>query len=444
MQKKVGIEEVEVGAWAYNIDEDSARNFSALLLLQSSFSLLSTKRTRALEEIFVIVEVTVIAGLILFVFYLGYFILMWSKAKGWKPLHTSRNFTPSVSIVVPTYNEEDTITHKLKNLMEQDYPSDKVEVVVIDSASQDGTVELVEKFTKDIKGLKLKLIMEGQRRGKASALNEVLKHCTGEIVVITDADAICEKGALRKLVLNFSNPNVGAVTGRQILLNPNQTLATKVEKTYRSIFEVLRVGESSLDSTPIFNGPLMAFRSNLLEPISEDTIADDSQLAVQIRKKGFRSIYDRSAVFYEYAPPTFRSRFLQKLRRGQGLIQIFLRQRGMLLNGKYGEFGVIVFPAEFFMHVVSPIVVFTFLIFLAYSLLLINNYLLIGLIITLAISFGALAIMKVNAVNFILTFLDSQFILFLSLICHILGKSQHKWTKVTEIRRLWRKGNLSE
>lgn len=392
---------------------------------------------------FVIVEITLIIGMILFLFYLGYFLLMVmiSRRRGFSHNPCEGDYFPLVSVIVATYNEEDTIVQKLRNLTGQDYLN--TEVIVVDGASEDATVKLIEEFVKE-NNVTVKLIREGERRGKALALNEAFKQCSGKIVVITDADAVCENDALRKIVLSFSDASVGAVTGRVVLLNPNQSLATEVEKTYRGIFEVIRVGESCLDATPIFGGPLMAFRSNLLEQIPEDTIADDSQLAVEIREKGFRTIYNPDAVFYEYAPPTFKSMFVQKLRRGQGLIQMLLRQWRMLFNRKYGKFGMIVFPAEFFMHVVSPVMVFAFLASLAYSLFLIGNYLLLGLIVALAFSVCALRIMKVNVANFIITFLNSQFILLLSLMCHIFGKSQHKWTKVTEIRRLWRQDAVSE
>jgi cellulose synthase/poly-beta-1,6-N-acetylglucosamine synthase-like glycosyltransferase len=377
-------------------------------------------------------------GLVLFGFYLGYFILMRHKAKGWKPVYASENFTPSVSIVVPTYNEEDTIVRKLENLMEQDYPANEVEVIVIDSASEDRTVELLVRFIKD---RKLKLIKEGERKGKASALNNVLKYCVGEVVIITDADATWERDTLQKIVLNFSNPNVGAVTGRQILLNPDQSLATKVEKTYRSVFEVLRLGESSLDSTPIFNGPLMAFRSDLLEPISEDCIADDSQLAVKIRKKGFKSVYDPCAVFYECTPRSFKSRFIQKVRRGQGLIQLFFRERKILFNSSYKKFGTVIFPAEFFMHVVSPVLVFAFLVSFLLSLLVLNPYVFVSLAIASGVFFVVLTSVKMDVIGFFSSFLDSQFVLLVSLVFHAFGKSQHKWTKISEVRELWKKGN---
>ncbi len=386
--------------------------------------------------------ITVALGSVLFVFYFGYFLLMRHKTGAWQPLYVSGCFTPFISIVIPSYNEEDTIVHKLKNLMEQDYPLSKVEFIVIDSASEDRTVELLEKFIKDNKLSKLKFITESERKGKASALNNVLKHCAGEIVVITDADAIWEKDTLNKIVLNFSDPNVGAVTGRQILLNPNQSLATKAEKTYRVFFEVLRLGESCLDSTPIFNGPLMAFRSDLLEPIPEDTIADDSQLAVKIRKKGFKSIYDPRAIFYEYTPHSFTSRFIQKVRRGQGLIQLFFREREILFNSSYSKFGTIIFPAEFFMHVISPVLLFALLIPFLYSLFIVDPYILIGLVIALGVSFIVLASLNVDIARFSSSFLNSQFILLVSLVCYALGKPQHKWKKVIEVRELWKKDKM--
>jgi cellulose synthase/poly-beta-1,6-N-acetylglucosamine synthase-like glycosyltransferase len=388
-----------------------------------------------------IFEITVAIGLILFVFYSGYFLLMWLKSKDLKSLGARNDpgvgdSALSVSVVVPTYNEEDTIVYKLKNLMEQDYPG--MEIIVVDGASKDQTVKLIKNFVKN-NDFEVKLITEDERNGKASALNKAFKQCSGQVVVMTDADAIWDKDTLSKALSNFSDPQVGAVTGRQILLNPNQSLATKIEKSYRNVYEVLRVGESAMDSTPIFHGEISCFRRSLVENVSEDSMADDSELAVKIRKKGFRSIYDPNAVFYEHAPPTFKSRLTQKLRRGQGLIQMFLRERGILFNQKYKKFGLFVFPAEFFMHVISPTLMFAFLILFIYALFSIDNYITISLSFAAAIPTAVLIVMKRHIVNLPLSFLNSQFILLLSLICQILGKSQHKWAKVTAVRRLWRK-----
>jgi len=385
------------------------------------------------------VETTVAIGLILSVFYFGYFFLMWMKSRGWKSLHNSglEDCAPFVSVVVPTYNEEDTIVHKLKNLIEQDYLS--MEIIVVDGASEDRTVELIKKFVED-HDLDMKLIMEEERRGKASALNDAFKHCSGEIVVLTDSDATFEKGTVAKIVNNFDDVMIGAVTGRLVIVNADQTSVTKLEKSYRGIFGILRRGESTLDSTPIFNGPISAFRRELLiDELESNTIADDTELSLQIREKGYRAVYDPETIAYEYTPVTLRSRVEQKRRRGQGIIQSFVRHHRMMFNSRYGKFGTVIFPAEFFMHLVSPILLFVFLILFPFSLVFMNNYMLISLIITLMFAFVALIIMKISVVSFISNFLDSQFILLLSLIYHILGKSQHKWRKISEIRGIMKK-----
>ena len=256
--------------------------------------------------------------------------------------------------------------------------------------------------------------------------------------MITDADAIWEKESLKKIVSNFSDPTVGAITGRQILLNKNQSLATKVENTYRNIYEVLRLGESVMDSTPIFHGEISCFRRSLVEEISENSMADDSELAVKVRKKGFKSIYDPNAIFYEYAPPTFKSRFVQKLRRGQGLIQLFWKEKGILFNPRYGKFGMLIFPAEFFMHVISPLLVLGFIISLFYTLFSLAPHVLIHLSTLATISLALFLLTKVDVLNIALSFLNSQMILLTSLIYQLVGKKQHKWKKVIEIRELWK------
>ena len=377
---------------------------------------------------------TLILGSIFFVFYISYYLFMTRLSGRVISLAGESGYRPKVSIVVPTYNEEATIKKKLINLMAQDYQGE-VEMIIIDSASSDRTVGLAEKFCQD-KGLKATLLKEEKREGKANALNYAFGHCTGDIVVMTDADAIWEETTLSRAILNFSSPEIGAVTGRQILLNPEQSVTTRTEATYRRIYEVLRLGESVLDTTPIFHGEISCYRRQLLDKISNNSMADDSELAVKVRRRGYRAIYDATAVFYEYAPPTIKSRFNQKVRRGQGLIQLFLREWHCLFNPKYGKFGTIILPAEFFMHVISPSVLFALILCAIYELITLNLHFIIAIGIFLLLAGIVLSLKRINVVNFAVSFLSSQFILLVSLLYQIVGRSQHKWRKIAEIREL--------
>ncbi len=346
------------------------------------------------------------------------------------------DYRPGVSIIIATYNEEVTIEKRLANLMTQDYPGE-VEIIIVDSASLDRTVELAEEFCRKT-GLKITMLEEKERKGKAHALNYAFTHCSGDIVVMTDADAAWREDTLRQMISDFSDQKVGAVTGRQILLNPEQSPATKIEATYRDFYETLRLGESVLDATPIFNGETSGYRRSLLSRVSEDSMADDSELAIKVRKKGYRTIFNPEAVFYEYAPPTFGSRFTQKVRRGQGLIQLFLREWKLLFNLKYGKFGGIIFPAEFFMHLISPVLLLAFIAAVIYELIIFDFYTLIGIGAILLLLSLILVIRKINVVNFAASFLSSQFILLVALFYQLSGKRQHKWRKIDEIRELWR------
>lgn len=379
---------------------------------------------------------TLVLGGIFTLFYFSYYLFMIRMSRKSQGTGKESNYHPKVSIVVPTYNEETTIEKKLGNLMTQDYEGE-VETIIVDSASLDRTTELAEEFYRE-KGLKVTILKETERRGKAHAINYAFTQCSGDIVVMTDADAVWKTDTLRQAISNFLNQEIGAVTGRQILLNPKQSMTTKTEATYRHIYEVLRLGESILDTTPIFHGEISCYRRSLLEEVSEDSMADDSELAVKMRKKGYRAIYDPTAVFYEYAPPTFKSRFTQKVRRGQGLIQLFLREWRLLFNARYGKFATIIFPAEFFMHVISPLLLLAFIVYVVYELITLNLYPIIGVGVILLLASLALALRKINVVNFAVSFLNSQFILLVSLFYQLTGRRQHKWQKIEEIRELWK------
>ena len=376
-------------------------------------------------------------------FYLIYFIYINSKLSSYKP--KQRGYLTSISVVIPTYNEEATIKGKLDNLLKQDYPPELMEIIVIDSASTDNTIQILKKIITDIE-IDIKLISEKERRGKAEALNTIFTQFEGNILIISDADSILEKNGITQLISNFEDPKVGAVTGRQILLNPNQTNVTKLEKSYRNIYETMRIGESLIDSTPIFHGELSGYRKELVERFLAETIADDSTLAVKTRKKGYKSIYDPEAIFYEYTPHSLKARYQQKIMRAQGLIQMFWRERGVFFNSEYGKFGRIIFPAEFFMHIISPIILISFLITLIisstynleYSLILIGVLICFSIIQYLS-RFIFPEKIKINVLEFISSFVNLQIILFMGLILLSCGKSRHKWEKVDEIRDLWKK-----
>jgi cellulose synthase/poly-beta-1,6-N-acetylglucosamine synthase-like glycosyltransferase len=346
---------------------------------------------------------------------------------------------PSVSIIIPTFNEETTIISKLKNIAELNYPIDKLELFIVDGCSTDKTIKHINTFQNSYTKLNLEFIQEKDHGGKVRAVNAVVPLCKGELICISDSDCIWDKDALKEAVANFSDDKVGAVTGLQILM-VKDAIAEKVEHHYNGFYNTLRLGESVLDSVPIFRGELTIVRGNLFKKIevgTESAWADDSEIAMKIRKLGYRTIVDPKAIFYEFAPPTLDSRKKQKSRRGLGLIRLFLNNWKIIISPhRYGTYSLIC-AANLFYLTISPILVFLIPIIFIWLLSMysieILSYLIsifVGILLIQYILFGN----KIG--QFTYSFLQSQFILLISLP-YITSKDT-KWSQITEIRDRWR------
>src|SRR6056297_414230 len=254
---------------------------------------------------------------------------------------------PSVSIVLPTYNEAAIVESKLEELVELDYPMEKVEIVVVDS-SDDGTAELVETFFAGRDEPQLTLIREDERRGLAVALNEAYAAAANEVVIKTDCDSRIAPDAVQRAVANLADPEVAGVTGR----NAEVLGDSEVERGYRDIQTMIQVLESHIDSTLIFHGPFSAFERDAIVPIDEDSIADDTELALKIRRNGGRVVFDPAIHYKEAAHSSFGKRREQKDRRAMGLLRLLWRQRDAL--GRHGAYGRVVLPFNWWFMVVSP------------------------------------------------------------------------------------------
>ncbi|QOR94570.1 glycosyltransferase family 2 protein [Thermosphaera chiliense] len=295
--------------------------------------------------------VALMLGLIHFGVPLAYYFYMKKKYlnKPWN-IRVDENYRPKVSIILPTYNESRIIQARLDNIRGQDYPKSLMEVIVVDSNSSDGTAELVEESASRHRDIELRLIREGERRGKAHALNHGLKHATGEIVVIADADAMWPREALSETMKWFADPGVGAVS---CLKKPVGSGVNSVEEGYREYYNVLRIAESKAHATPVFHGELGAFRRSLLEKLNgfpTDIGADDSHTATRIALMGYRAITPENILVEEIVPE--RGYFWWRVRRAQHLIQHFAKTLWMMKQAPR-EFKWVL-AVEAFLHLVNP------------------------------------------------------------------------------------------
>lgn len=256
----------------------------------------------------------------------------------------SSDFEPEVTIFIPVKNESTTIVSKLNEVMEYDYPMDKIKLLIIESCSSDGTREIAKNHLKSRSpGFPWKVISLDVP-GKSIAVNKALEIIDTDFFIMMDCDAKTDKTSIKNLINKLSEENVGAVCGR---LKVNRKHS---DYEYRSRFNIIRAGESLLDSTPIFEGSLCAFRvSSLAETkINPSINADDTQLALISRKNGFRSIVDHKTFFSEKNEKISRPR---KIRRAQGLVRVLIAQRNMCFG--YGKFSWIMANTIYF-YVIFP------------------------------------------------------------------------------------------
>lgn len=387
--------------------------------------------------------------LFFFVFYSGYFFVIRNASKKYalSDEDNSTGFSHFASVIVPAYNEEKTIVAKIENLLEQNYSN--MEIIIMDDGSSDSTKTVVQKYLKQ-KNLSLKVVFISMpnRQGKPSVINEAIKHCTGDIVVITDADTLLKKNEIKQFLERFDDPKIGAICGRLMMSNYHNSSSSNIEESYRDVFDVIRLGESVLDSTPVFNGALIALRKGLFTPLKADTLADDTELSFKVRKQGFNTVFDPNTIVYTDTPESFKDRTTQKIRRAQGIIQSFYWHKDMLFSGKFGKFGTFIFPCEFFMHILSPIfaalmTVLLFYIFFTTSALYVILPISLGVIMIVFGLFGMELIFSktrkngsdggsnviIRIIKLFATFLEHQVFLGVALLFLLFGRVNVKWKR---------------
>ncbi len=343
-------------------------------------------------------------------------------------------------VIIPTYNEEATISTKLDSILRADYPLDRIDVVVVDGNSADQTVALAKRFAQEHPELSMVVIQQELRFGKSNAVQEALKLLHGDVAVITDADSVFLPGTLRAVADRISQPEVGAVTGLQGLRHENRP-ADRMEVEYSRFYSTLRLAESAIDSTPIFRGEVTAVRADIIRKIEYGKfapLADDSDLAVQVRLLNWRSVVEPSAGFVELAPPTLWSRFKQKRRRGSGLIRLLSRTLPAVMGLERSTAYKLVFIANLLMVIAAPTTLGPFIIVAAYlTIAALGTWGFVILWALFAMSVIGLYAMRSPMASLIVGYLHSQ----VALLAAIPGAFSKRttWSQIEEVRVRWQK-----
>ena len=238
-----------------------------------------------------------------------------------KPVQKSKGpYFPTVTFIIPAFNEEAVVETKLKNTLSLDYPQDKIEILLASDGSSDRTVE----FARSVLDPRITILDFPMRRGKLSVLKDALSRASGEIVAFSDTSAILAKDALSLLVKNFADKSVGCVSGRYIVSNdltPIQDGRSTGEKVYFEFEVFQRKKESLFYSNLGAHGAFYAILRNLAPDIPSNIINDDLVIPMQIVEKGYRTVYEDQALVYEYHQATIEGEFKRRTRISHGNFQ---------------------------------------------------------------------------------------------------------------------------
>ena len=226
--------------------------------------------------------------------YFGYPLLVFILARLINRKVKKGCYSPSITIIIAAYNEERYIEETIRNKLALDYPGDKCEIIVVSDASDDRTDDLVRKY----EHLGVRLIRQEPRSGKTSALNRAVLEAKGEIIVFSDANSIYESDALKKLIQNFNDPEVGYVTGKMVYANPDGSLVGDGCSTYMNYENLLRRQETKIGSIVGVDGGIDAVRKGLYRAMNPDQLPDFI-LPLGVVEQGYRVVYEPQAVLQE-------------------------------------------------------------------------------------------------------------------------------------------------
>lgn len=274
----------------------------------------------------------IIFSIFIFYTYLGYplVLLFLGMMKKRREIPSSGIEYPSISILIPAYNEESIIVKKLENTLNLDYPWEKLEIAVVSDGSTDRTVELVRPYLD--RGVLL--FDYPENRGKMSVINRTIPKLSGELVVFTDASALFRNDALRFLAAGFGSKRVGAVSGALVLKEEEGTEGELSVDLYWRLEKFVRERESRLYSCVSATGAIYGLRRRLFQALPEDTILDDMFIPLMPVRAGYLILFESRALAFEDGYTNLELEFRRKVRTLVGNYQVFFRVPWAILPWK--------------------------------------------------------------------------------------------------------------
>ncbi|MFC1590024.1 glycosyltransferase family 2 protein [Candidatus Omnitrophota bacterium] len=238
---------------------------------------------------------------------------------------------PKVSLVIPIYNEENIAEEKILNSLNLDYPKEKLEILFASDGSDDGTEDIIKRYSD--KGIRL--FANPENTGKTELINRAVPRAEGEIVVLSDASGILNRGSIREMVKNFNDPEVGCVCGIYRISSRDKSQVDEFEERYFDFETALKINESLIYTTLGGPGAIYAIRKNLFRPLERDLINEDFLVSSNVVMQGFRTVYEEKALLHDRISTALKDEFRRRIRIGAGNWQQAFLMKDFLKTKRY-------------------------------------------------------------------------------------------------------------
>jgi len=257
--------------------------------------------------------------------YFGYpiFISLLARLKPQKIKY--RKTTPSVTLLIAAYNEQDVIEKKILNTQALDYPKNLLQILIVADGSNDSTPEIIKKYSQS----GVDLLYEPERRGKMAAINRAIPYSRGDIIIFSDANNLYEPQTIRELVRPFGDPEVGAVSGAKRVEQGNSEVGAS-EGLYWKYESFIKEQESRLNSCTAVAGEIWAIRRKAYQAPPDNIINDDFYMAMLVLRKGYKIKYVPTASSTERASSTAEGEITRRKRIIAGRYQAIFKASELL------------------------------------------------------------------------------------------------------------------
>lgn len=253
----------------------------------------------------------------------------------------NNDFFPSVTFLVPCWNEEKTVGLTVKSILDLDYPKDKIRVIVIDDGSKDDTFNIAKKYEND-----QVMVLQKENGGKHTALNLGLEYTSTDLVAIIDADSTLDKNALREAAKYFKDQEVKGLASCMQIRDVN-TIWQRAQAVEYMLSTFWRKSYSAIDAIQVMPGPFSVFRRSVFDEIGnyrKAHNAEDFEMTLRLHKNHYKIVNAHKAYVYTVGPATLKGLLRQRVRWIHGFLENARDYRFMFFKREYGNFGLFTLP----------------------------------------------------------------------------------------------------